>query len=150
MSRVASSGWGLWRAGRLAGETARSRRMPRRQQSPTLEALEDRMLLSLGGEISGRVLADPGSGTSNADVVYRNDFEQPSDLSNWSHPLVELSPSGRSFLGQFQNEFVKLQLGGLPAHTALVASFDLYVIWSWQGNNSYYFGPDIWTTGVGG
>lgn len=76
-------------------------------------------------------------------VVYSNDFENSVAGPEWSKQATDITPVGeRKFLGQFGNEGVRLRLSQLPPHTAVVLSFDLYVIRSWDGNGLH--GPDGW------
>jgi hypothetical protein len=86
--------------------------------------------------------------------VYFNDFENPYDpLSEWSSTSQDTTPIGCStcttFLGQFSKDTVSLQLTDLPRHTSVTVSFDLFVIQSWDGNNSTS-GPDVWELRVDG
>ncbi len=75
---------------------------------------------------------------------YFNDFET-SVGSEWSTDVRDTTPIGsRRFLGQFRNETVTLSLSGLPPHTAVTLSFDLYIIGSWDGNVGVN-GPNLWT-----
>lgn len=78
-----------------------------------------------------------------ADVlpVYSNDFSVGAE-SEWSYQLLDTTPTGRQFLGRFLNQdTTKLSLGknsaiypnGLPDHSAVTLSFDLYIIHSWDG-----------------
>lgn len=97
-----------------------------------------------------------GAGQARAEVVYMNDFERPlgTTFPEWTSTgrpaAVARTPTGnRGFLGEFDNGTARLTLGGLPAHTEVTVSFDLFIIFSWDGN-SMVFGPDIWELGVGG
>jgi len=96
--------------------------------------------------------------------VYRDDFEGGAG-SEWSRPITDTTPSGRTFLGQFGAEDVNLTLTDLPAHSQVTVAFDLYVIRSWDGNEtevpvgseamvdpdaSGNIGPDIWELAVAG
>jgi tetratricopeptide (TPR) repeat protein len=83
-------------------------------------------------------------------VVYSEDFEEPIS-SGWSDTSIETTPAGaRGFLGRFGNQTVRLTLDGLPPHSVVTVSFDLYVIQSWDGNATTEVGPDIWDLSVGG
>lgn len=87
--------------------------------------------------------------TTQAALVYSNDFEGAVG-AEWSNTTSETTPvGGRGFLGRFRNEAVTLSLSGLPTHSAITLSFDLFVIQSWDGNN-VTFGPDVWEVGVVG
>lgn len=61
----------------------------------------------------------------------------------------------RLFLGEYGNDTVTLSLGGLAAHTTATVSFSLYLIRSWDGNdttevNGDPLGPDLWSLSVAG
>ncbi len=47
----------------------------------------------------------------------------------------------RGFLGQFGNGTVSLPIAGIPSHTEVTISFDLYLLNSWDGNGGA--GPDL-------
>ncbi len=51
---------------------------------------------------------------------------------------------GRRFLGELGSQAARLTLKGLPPHTETSVYFDLYIIRSWDGNDSR-FGPDVFT-----
>ncbi|HZS96082.1 MAG TPA: hypothetical protein VFA40_04845, partial [Terriglobales bacterium] len=57
---------------------------------------------------------------ANASVVYQSDFEQQGPGPEWLGASLTMTPAGcircTSFLGEFGNQFVTLDLGGLPAH----------------------------------
>ena len=75
--------------------------------------------------------------------IYFNDFETKVG-PQWSKTSTDTTPRGdRKFLGQFGNETVTLTLKDLPPHAKAKLSFDLFVIQSWDGNDTP-FGPDIW------
>ena len=78
---------------------------------------------------------------AQAMTVYENDFETSAG-AEWSSPMIDTTPTGRSFLGRFVNDtHLTLSLGrsspvwagGLPPHTSVTASFDLFIIHSWDG-----------------
>jgi hypothetical protein len=72
-------------------------------------------------------------------------------LPEWSNDTRDITPAGgRVFLGQFNNETVSLLLSGLPAHSEVTVSFDLFIIQSWDGNRTAPAGPDIWDLSVAG
>lgn len=88
-------------------------------------------------------------------LAYRNDFEGAVG-PEWSKTATDVTPLGaRRFLGQFGAETVRLKLTGLPTHTAVTVSFDVYIIRSWDGNRTEWWfdrnglfgpmGPDVWT-----
>lgn len=94
------------------------------------------------------------------DNFYSNDF-QDTIGSEWSHTSVASAPNPdyaadpRLFLGEFGNETVSLSLSGLSAHGFATVSFSLYLIRSWDGNdttkvNGDPLGPDSWSLGVAG
>lgn len=96
---------------------------------------------------------------AGAATVYINDF-QGAVGSEWSNTSVASAPNPdyggtRLFLGEFGNNTVSLSLNGLPAHGFTTVSFSLYLIRSWDGNdttvvNSDPLGPDHWTLNVAG
>lgn len=90
-------------------------------------------------------------------VIYSHNFETPVGLE-WSKNSISTTPVGlRSFLGQFGAQSVSLSLGtgspvfptGLPTHSSVTVSFELFVISSWDsaGNSG---GPDVWELAVTG
>jgi len=98
--------------------------------------------------------------------LYQNDFESsvgPEWTTTGPTPLgIDVTPSGRHFLGEINNAFpnfglsnetVTLTLGSLVPHTQLILRFDLYVIQSWDGNGESdppfgKFGIDIFNLNV--
>jgi hypothetical protein len=90
-------------------------------------------------------------------TVYNNDF-QTSVGSEWTsssgNPLIiSTTSSGRKFLGEdsyygINNDTVSLSLSGLPAHTQVRITFDLYVLQTWDGLSSY--GPEPWELSIAG
>lgn len=80
--------------------------------------------------------------------IYENDFEDGAGLE-WSDPSTEITPSGERFLGQFASDAITLTLSNLPTHNQVRITFDLYLIRSWDGNNTD-FGPDIWELSLDG
>ncbi|MEI7730345.1 MAG: hypothetical protein WCO56_12280 [Verrucomicrobiota bacterium] len=81
-------------------------------------------------------------------VVYSNDFESGVG-PEWSTTSLDVTPSGRIFLGSFTKKTVKLNLTNLPAHATITLAFDFYSIQSWDGN-SPVGGPDIFNVNVTG
>ncbi len=88
-------------------------------------------------------------------LVIDDDFENGID-PRWCDTSTSVSPSGRSFLGQYSNQNVCLLLSDLPRHAQATISFDLYIIRSWDGNESAWslvaepfspsgVGPDAWS-----
>lgn len=106
-------------------------------------------LLVVGLSTLGVLVITP----ANATVVYSNDFET-SFGSEWSsssgHALIiSTTFSNRHFLGEdfvygIGNDTVSLTRSGLPDHTQMKVSFDLYIIQSWDGNMTGVYGPDYW------
>lgn len=82
---------------------------------------------------------------SEENSAYTNDFEN-SVGKEWSTNKVEISPTGRKFLGQFGNDGVILNLTHLSEHTLIKVTFELYIIRSWDGN----INPDTWQLKVDG
>lgn len=86
-------------------------------------------------------------------LVYSNDFESLGG-PEWSLDRLDTTPTGRGFLGRFENDkttTLSLGLGspvlpgGLPSHNSVTVSFDLFIIHSWDGA---LFGADLWSIGV--
>jgi hypothetical protein len=73
-------------------------------------------------------------------VVYEMDFEGSGMPGpEWSSQTVGQAPNqqpGQFFLGPFGNTAVQLNVDDLPPHTHLSITFDLYVIGSWDGNQT--------------
>ncbi|HEY3267723.1 MAG TPA: DUF642 domain-containing protein [Armatimonadota bacterium] len=72
--------------------------------------------------------------------VYSNDFARAAG-PEWSNASISETPgtprhAPDRFLGEFSTGAVTLSLGALPAHEALTVSFDLYIIRSWDGNDT--------------
>ena len=89
-------------------------------------------------------------GNSRAQTtVYTNDFEGAVG-AEWCSTSVSTTPVGaRKFLGQFGGGTRSLTLTGLPSHTEVTVSFDLFIIGLWVGNSSAW-GPDSWDLSVDG
>ncbi|HUI05455.1 MAG TPA: PEP-CTERM sorting domain-containing protein [Verrucomicrobiae bacterium] len=86
---------------------------------------------------------------ARAQVIYDNDFESIAGPA-WSVTNRSVTPvGGRTFLGDFGNQTVTLTLSSLPSHSELILSFDLFIIRTWDGNNTIA-GPDIWDLSVEG
>ncbi|QSQ18496.1 SBBP repeat-containing protein [Myxococcus landrumensis] len=63
--------------------------------------------------------------------------------TEWSERGLTTSPlGGKTFLGEFTSQDVRLSLKGLPAHTSVTVSFDLLILRAWDGNGP--FGPNTW------
>ncbi len=90
-------------------------------------------------------------------AVYFNDFERQAG-PNWSHDITDATLIGqRRFLGQFNNDSVRLALTDLPPHTNVRLTFDLFLLRSWDGDGlagppelSSGPGPDLWSLTVNG
>ncbi len=81
-------------------------------------------------------------------TVYSADFEGKIG-PEWSRNAVDATPTGeRRFLGQFGNDTIALTLTGLPPHTRMRLSFDLFIIRSWDGSDAA--APDQWSLTVDG
>lgn len=77
------------------------------------------------------------------------DDPQPGD--EWSDPDTDTTPSGRHFLGRYNNQSVTLTLPNIQAHNRALIKFDLFVISSWDGNNGAAgVGPDLWEFAIDG
>ena len=91
------------------------------------------------------------AGTASADIVYQNGFEGLVG-GEWSNTTTSVTPVGsRTFLGEFGNDTVSLDLTGLPGHDTILVSFDLYIIRTWDGNGDGGTpGPDRWMMDLDG
>jgi hypothetical protein len=87
-------------------------------------------------------------GNSRAQTtVYTNDFEGTVG-AEWCSTSVSTTPIGaRNFLGPFGCGTRSLTLTGLPSHTEVTVSFELFIIGMWVGNSSAW-GPDSWNLSV--
>jgi hypothetical protein len=98
-------------------------------------------------------------------TVYTGNFDTGPG-SGWTDTgggevTTSTTPSGRNFLGEFNNQEIMLELNELPQHNYVEVSFDLYILRSWDGNRASrdsamlgpqfppIFGPDIWEFAVG-
>ena len=84
-----------------------------------------------------------------AHQIYFNNFETLPIGSEWSNTSTDTTPSGRNFLGQFDNDTVSLTLTSVPACNVTV-SFELFLIQSWDGNGDHCCGPDVFDVSIGG
>ena len=94
-----------------------------------------------------------------AEVV---DPDQPPDPKEWNRPIITQPECGDSFMGEYSNETVSLNLSDLPQHSQVIVEFDLVIIRSWDGNQinglsapalvapmgSGGIGPDVWRFSV--
>jgi parallel beta-helix repeat protein len=81
--------------------------------------------------------------------VYLNEFtSRPGP--EWSHNVIKITPVGeRRYLGQFGNDTVTLTLSDLPPLVKVRLTFDLFIIYSWDGDGiSGSPGPDLWSVKV--
>ncbi|MFZ0546708.1 MAG: LamG-like jellyroll fold domain-containing protein [Candidatus Promineifilaceae bacterium] len=79
------------------------------------------------------------------------DFEA-GNTSGWSNGTISSATregATTHYLGNFGNQTVTLALDNLPTHDTVSIAFDLYVLGSWDGNNTET-GPDIWQWGHDG
>lgn len=107
------------------------------------------MFLNLCTSMAGSFFA-VSSGVAGA-AVYVEDF-QGAIGPEWSHTQTDVTPLGdRKFLGQFVNDQVTLTLENLPKHEALVVTFELFVIRTWDGTvGNPAAGPDQFRVVEGG
>lgn len=97
-----------------------------------------------------------GATPSHAVVLYEHDF-QSAVGSEWSHATRQDTPTPywfgpRTFLGEFGNETVSLNLAGLASHSSLLLEFDLYLIRSWDGSSigtAFDYGNDSFKVSIG-
>lgn len=88
------------------------------------------------------------AGSAQASIVYQNNFDS-GDTTGWSTSTTDVSPSGRRFLGQFNNGGTTLTLNDLIPGETLRLEFDFYAINTWDGNHSIW-GPDSFRVAVVG
>jgi len=86
------------------------------------------------------VVAVRSQESTSPPLIYEMDFEEAGiPGSEWSSQTVSQAPNqqpGDYFLGPFGNTNVQLNIDDLPDHTQLAITFDLYVIGSWDGNQT--------------
>ncbi len=86
------------------------------------------------------VIALNSQGPPPPPSVYHGDFDEGGIPGvEWSSQQVTQVPSqqpGQRFLGPFGTTPVQLSVDDLPPHTQLIITFDLYVIGSWDGNQT--------------
>ncbi len=101
------------------------------------------------------LLGAAGSYAYGADVPYFNDFENSLDpLDEWSpNAHTDVAPYKDTFLGRYRHDdptvCLTLDTSHMPVGTELSLGFDLYIVGTWDGNNTS-FGPDEWTLSVQG
>jgi hypothetical protein len=115
------------------------------------------LLLGLLG--LGQTYGSPGVARAADQTVYQNDFETavgPGWTFTGGAPLISTSPNGRRFLGEdptrgFGQGTATLSLTGLPTHSSVQVSFQLYIINTWDGSSgAFNNGPDFFRFGVTG
>lgn len=81
-------------------------------------------------------------------LLYQENFEGAVG-AEWSSAQTSVTPAspGRRFLGEAANDTFVLRLENVSAGTIQV-DFDLFILKSWDGNDSVYFGPDKWSFGI--
>ncbi len=85
-------------------------------------------------------------------VVYQNDFEN-GDAVYWNNRQCDITPIGkRTYLGEFLNEPIRLELRDLPAHKLLRIKFDLFMLDGLDGlvGAPRSFGVDSWEMKIDG
>ena len=70
-------------------------------------------------------------------------------VSHWSDVKASVNSGGKPYHGPFGNQPVSLTLDHLPQHRWIKATFDLYIIGSWDGSSPVW-GPDLWSFSVRG
>ncbi len=62
----------------------------------------------------------------------------------WDNDKTRTTPKeSRKFLGRYGNETATLNLSSLPSHDRIEVEFDLFIIRTWDGNDTSN-GPDYW------
>ncbi|MDA7680630.1 LamG domain-containing protein, partial [bacterium] len=94
--------------------------------------------------ISNLVTAQDATPVDDLDiVVYQSDFSAPVG-SEWSSDSISVTPrDSRSFLGEFSDQTITLDLSNLPQHESVSVVFDLFIMRTWDGNYLGH-GPDVW------
>ncbi len=89
--------------------------------------------------------------TPLANTVYSNDFTASAVLSEWSDSSYASDTDVGEYHGDYTlSEGTTLTLTGLGAHTQLALDFDLYLFYTWDGEDTTY-GPDyfgLYGTGI--
>jgi len=82
--------------------------------------------------------------------TYSNDFEGSTPWPEWNYPNAKATTpvGGRNFLGIFSNHTATLILTSFGAGASVTVEFDLFILRSWDGNNTYW-GPDYWSLFAG-
>ncbi len=86
--------------------------------------------------------------SASPQLIYTNGFSSNAG-SEWSVTNITSPTFGEKFLGPLGLQTVRLTLTNLLPHQRIRLSFDLYILGSWDGNDTQY-GPDIWGCRVQG
>jgi len=103
-------------------------------QNDTAICLGDSVVLAVNGNSAGWQL------------YYLEDFENT--ISSEWNTTSSLNYNSTTVLGNFGNTTVNLYLANLPSYDSLRIDFDLYLIDSWDGNQTGINGPDIWDLSI--
>jgi hypothetical protein len=87
-------------------------------------------------------VAVAGLATSQAAIIYQNDFEAGLPNGFTPGPIMTAPNSSTKFLGRFSADTTTLNLTGIAAHSMVTIELDLYIIHSWDGNGELGSGPD--------
>lgn len=79
---------------------------------------------------------------SDYQVVYFNDFEE-GDLSGISNGVIRAF-NDEQVIGNYNKSGFTLKLNDLPKHSVISITTNLYIHDSWDGNQAFPGGPDIW------
>lgn len=113
--------------------------------------LPDRTPLIFSGDVVPGY-HDPNYDNNKADVTITAVHELPVEVPDtaWEPYAQTTSPcGGETFLGEFNNQTVRLGLNELAEHYRVRVTFDLLLLRSWDGNQEIGeagqpVGPDIW------
>lgn len=76
-------------------------------------------------------------------TIYQNDFEEGDSWDGlFNSQVIEFNNT--RMLGNYHDGWIQLHLTDLPTHSILRFEFDLYILDSWDGNNTGNNGPDRW------
>ena len=104
-------------------------------------------------DLAFRVFYEPEAAIQSAGsdlFTFEDDFEGgPSD--SWNHGTINTDhlDAFTKFLGRFSNQTVSLTLNNLPTHSEVKLQFDLYLLDSWDGDDTGCCGPDSFRVGFG-
>ncbi len=91
----------------------------------------------------------PSGQVNTGQQIYSNNFQNGAG-TEWSQTNVAITPFGnRAYLGGLGNTNLTLTLSQIPPHSAVTVAYDLFVLGSWDGNNTND-GPDRFEVNVGG